>query len=472
MCDDPAGATHWGDKAMRSFFSGLAIVVLSATSVFATGDETIRAALAQRFKDDRTGACVAAAVVAGHNTSTAYYCADQQSPRRFDEKSAFEIGSVTKTMTAALLTRLITQNTFRLTDPFARLLPHGTRLPPLRGRAITLRDIVTHTSGLPSFPWRGGNAANPYAALTERDLKDALASARLPDPPGTRFQYSSLAFMLLSWALARHAGQDFETLLRERLLDPLGMRDTYIATPPPGVNLAQGHLPNTRPTVPWDFPADMAGAGGVRATLPDMVRYLRGALGLRDSAITPALIESQRPVIRIAGIRLATSWFLADINGRTIAEHGGGTGGYSSYVGIDRAGKRAVVVLSDTALTSLGGLAAIGRHLLDPAAPAGSPRRVTVAPPKLLAALQGRYRLQNGIAVVLRRKGAALTIQADGQPAFEMGYDTAGDFYPLAFDALLRPRRLTDGTLTFTWLQGGGALGAKRIGSPATTPND
>jgi len=74
--------------------------------------------------------------------------------------------------------------------------------------------------------------------------------------------------------------------------------------------------------------------------------------------------------------------------------------------------------------------------------------------------------LKSGLGADLRRKGDVLTIQADGQPEFEMGYDSAGDFYPLAFDALMRPKRKADGTYTLTWFQGGGALEAERISMP------
>ena len=99
--------------------------------------------------------------------------------------------------------------------------------------------------------------------------------------------------------------------------------------------------------------------------------------------------------------------------------------------------------------------------------PVGAPRIVATADAKLIDALVGRYHLQNGIVGELRHKGNALTIQADGQPEFEMGYDSAGDFYPLQFDALLRPKRKADGTYTFTWFQLGAALEAERISTPA-----
>ena len=462
---------------MRTLLLSLAAVIVSTTAAFATSGNDLRAALEQRFMDDRTGACIAAAVIDNGTTASAYVCADPKSPRPYDEHTAFEIGSVTKTMTAALLAEFIARGEVALSDPLANLLPLGTSVPSFNGRQITIGDIVTHTSGLPAIPsqHRMTDMNNPYASVTERDLLGALAATQLTRAPGAQWEYSNFAMMVLSYALARRSGKDFETLLRERLLAPLGMNDTYVARRPPQVRLAQGHLANTRPTVPWDFPADMAGVGGARATLPDMVRYLEGELGTRESAITSALARTQQQVASIGGHTMGMNWEIlatANVaNGHTIVMHGGGTGGYSSFVAFDRTAKRAAVLLSDTALTDLGGLATIGLHLLDPAVPVGAPRTVATADARLIDALIGSYRLQSGLGMELRHKGSALTIQADGQPEFEMGYDSAGDFYPLRFDALLRPKRKADGTYTFTWFQLGGTLEAERIGTSAPVAN-
>src|SRR5260370_26764285 len=103
-------------------------------------------------------------------------------------------------------------------------------------------------------------------------------------------------------------------------------------------------------------------------------------------------------------------------NGHTIIMHGGGTGGYSSFVAFDRAAKRAVVLLSDAALTNLGGLVTLGLHLLDPSVPAGAPRIVATADAKLIDALVGRYRLQGGLGRDLRHKGCALTTKPTVSP--------------------------------------------------------
>ena len=92
---------------MRTLFLSLVAVMLSAMSAMAMSDNDLRAALEQRFKDDRTGACIAAAVIDNGTTASAYFCADAKSQRPYDEHTAFEIGSVTKTMTAALLAEFI-----------------------------------------------------------------------------------------------------------------------------------------------------------------------------------------------------------------------------------------------------------------------------------------------------------------------------------------------------------------------------
>jgi CubicO group peptidase (beta-lactamase class C family) len=368
---------------------------------------------------------------------------------------------------------LIARGEAALSDPIAKLLPQGTPVPSFNGREITIADIVTHTSGLPSVPpnYRPPDPNNPYAAATERDLLDALASIRLTRPPGSKWEYSNLAMIVLSYALAKRSGKDYETLLHERLLVPLGMNESYVNRRPSQVRVAGGHYPNATPAGPWDFHPDMAGVGGVRATLPDMLRYLEGELGTRESAITPALARTQELIARVEGHMMGMNWSLATRNGRTRISHEGGTGGYSSYAGFDRAAKRAVVLLSDTALTASGGLGSLGAHLLDPSILVGAPHVVATADAKLIDALVGKYRLQGGLGMELRHTSGHLTIQADAQPEFEMGYDSAGDFYPLGFDALLRPKRKADGTYAFTWFQGGAALEAERLGPAAVVAN-
>jgi serine-type D-Ala-D-Ala carboxypeptidase/endopeptidase len=229
---------------MRTPVVCLWVVLFGAAPAFAISNDDVRLALEQRFKGDRTGACIAAGVIDDGAVATAYYCADLKSQRPYDEHTAFEIGSVTKTMTAALLAEFIARGEVTLSDPIAKLLPLGTVVPSFKGREITIADIVTHTSGLPGIPagYNPPDMNNPYAAVTERDLLGALAATGLTREPGSKWEYSNFAMMVLSYALARRSGKDYETLLRERLLVPLGMNETYVAHRPSQVRLAQGHL--------------------------------------------------------------------------------------------------------------------------------------------------------------------------------------------------------------------------------------
>src|SRR5215475_8338905 len=106
---------------MSKHFLNLAVLTLSAMSASAMTEDDLRAALERRFKGDRTGACVAAAIIENGTTMSAYVCADPKSARPFDAHTAFEIGSITKTMTAALLAEFIGRGEIALDDPIAKL---------------------------------------------------------------------------------------------------------------------------------------------------------------------------------------------------------------------------------------------------------------------------------------------------------------------------------------------------------------
>jgi CubicO group peptidase (beta-lactamase class C family) len=288
---------------MRLGLAAVAVFAFAAPASAMT-DSELRALLEQRFAGDRTGACVAAAVVEQGRTSTAYVCADPKTARPFDGRTAYEIGSVTKTMTAALLADLILKGEVSLDDPLAKLLPPGTKVATFNGEPISLKHVVTHTSGLLALPPRMTitDMRNPYARITEQELLQSLAEAKLASKPGTKFAYSNFAMMVLSYALAKRSGKDFETLMREKLFTPLGMKDAYIAKPPVGVRAAQGHMSTGAPTSAWDMPVDMAGVGGVRATLPDEIAYVRAHYSRqrRDRA-RGALTQNQ--VIEVPGAR-------------------------------------------------------------------------------------------------------------------------------------------------------------------------
>ncbi|RKN40158.1 class A beta-lactamase-related serine hydrolase [Streptomyces hoynatensis] len=300
-------------------------------------------------------------------------------------RTGFEIGSVTKTFTALLLAEMAARGEVGLRDRLGTHLPaatlprgpHGARSPAAAlpagpfGAGITLEHLATHTAGLPRLPpglvrsalprW----FANPYAAFGPERLLPALARARVRRPPGTRTRYSNFGFGLLGRVLAEAAGQDYPTLLRARVLDPLGLQDAATG-PAPGQ--ATGHW-HGRPRRPWEIPA-LPGAAALRCSARDLLRYLRALI--RPEAAAPpgsplrtALAEVLRPRPAAPDAAAAClSWTRRVLPTHTVYFHTGGTSGFTTLVGFSREPAVAFVALTNTAPTLRGTFIQSGYLLL------------------------------------------------------------------------------------------------------------
>ncbi|MFG6412561.1 serine hydrolase domain-containing protein [Roseateles sp. DC23W] len=443
----------------RPLFAALTCLPMFAMALPAS-DADIEKLLATRFDGDRSGTCVQAAVIEPGKVWRAVRCAGTREGGAPAAGAAFEIGSVTKTMAAALVAGLVDTGRWSLDDAIARHLPEGTAVPRQGERQILVRDLVTHTSGLPALPpgLSVVNPADPYASLTEAQVLAALKQVQLARPIGSQPEYSNFGMLVLSIAMACSLGGDLEAALRGQLFKPLGMATAYIASPL-GAAPAAGHLPDGTPTPAWSIATNLAGFGMVKATLDDMVRYARAQLGDGPPALVAPLRRTQQPLAQGYGM----NWLLRRVQGRELVMHEGGTGGFSSLVVLEPGAQRAVVVLADTALTDLGGLGDIGFALLGLDMPL-QPRRAVEAPAALRRALAGDYEL-GPLRVTISETDGRLMAQVPGQPALELRHDSRGDFYPLGLSALLRPEPPADGqpVARFTWQQGGGVTQARRV---------
>ncbi|MET0400589.1 MAG: serine hydrolase domain-containing protein [Longimicrobiaceae bacterium] len=288
-----------------------------------------------------------------------------------DGRTVFEIGSVSKVFTTTLLAEMVARGEVALDDPVRKFLPDSVRVPSRGGREITLLDLATATSGLPRLP---GNldptAADPYAHYEARDLYAFLAGYTLPRDPGAAYEYSNLGMGLLGHVLALRAGKPYEELVAERILLPLGMRDTRIVpTPSMRERHAAGHGDSLAPVGGWSF-AVLAGAGGWHSTADDMLRFLAAQLAPPPGPLGRALAmarEPRRPKER-PGSQIGLGWHVQERNGRSITWHNGQTAGYSAFIALDSASGANVVVLSNASIA----IEDIGGRLLAPARPVGN----------------------------------------------------------------------------------------------------
>jgi CubicO group peptidase (beta-lactamase class C family) len=197
----------------------------------------------------------------------------------------------------------------QLSDPVASLLPAGVSVPALKRRQITLEDLATHSSGLPRDPTTlgPGSTANPYADYSADALYEFLAGHELAREPGSRVEYSNLATGLLGHALALRAGTTYGVLVRERILQPLGMTSTAV-TPSAQMDAraAIGHDARGRPIPPWLWgKSTLAGAGALRSTIGDMLRFAAANLENEGSPLQRAMAAAQAPQKRMSlGMRV------------------------------------------------------------------------------------------------------------------------------------------------------------------------
>jgi CubicO group peptidase (beta-lactamase class C family) len=281
----------------------------------------------------------------------AYGKRDADDPRPLDGQTLFEMGSITKLFTALLLTDMAGRGEVKLSDPAVRLAPPGMSLPVRAGREITLLDLVTHTSGLPDFPANLGHktALNPFADYSEAKLESFLAAYHLPRVPGAAWDYSSLGVGLLGDLLARRENTDYESLVRARILAPLGMRDTGVTlTAAQRARLTPGHTPAWTRAPNWDLPV-LEGCAGLKSDADDMLSFLAANLGYDHTALDPALasmLSVKRPTDWPSD-RQAIGWIVSQTSMGEVVHHEGETAGYRTYVAFDPVRKTGIVLLAN-----------------------------------------------------------------------------------------------------------------------------
>jgi D-alanyl-D-alanine-carboxypeptidase/D-alanyl-D-alanine-endopeptidase len=435
-------------------------------------DAEIRSILAERIDTNRQSVGIVVGVISPEGRRVvAYGSLDKGDKRPLNGDTIFEIGSATKVFTALLLADMAQHGEVALSDPVAKYLPASAKVPERNGRAITLVDLATHTSGLPRLPANlyPKNPANPYADYSVAALYEFLSTYKLTRDPGSEYEYSNLGGGLLGHVLAVRAGVDYETLVRRRICAPLGMKSTRITlTPEMQARLAVGHDAGLKPVANWDLPA-LAGAGALRSSVNDLLIFLAANLGYTKSPLAPAMASmlAVRRTTTTPGLEIALGWHIFTGENNEIVWHNGGTGGYRSFVGYSPKTRTGVAVLSNT--MTAAGVDDIGLHLLDARRPLVKMRTEVAVDPKLFDGYVGRFQLTPNFILTVTREGSHLFVQATGQPKAEVFPASEREYFYKVVDAQITFETGNQGRATGLILhQGGRDMPAKRIeGAPA-----
>ena len=266
--------------------------------------------------------------------------------------SLFEIGSVTKTFTATLLAEAIRQRKLTLDTPVNRFLPDSVPLLQRDGVSVTVGMLANHTSGLPRLPTNlsvaGYSEADPYRTYDRQALFSYLRTATLASTPGTTYAYSNLGAGLLGTLLETVLGQPYDQLVRRYLTKPLGMPHTSLhLSAADNTLLARGHNEQGQVVSNWLFQA-LAGGGGLRSNLRDMLRYLRAELGKAPASLRADIVQTQQLSLQRGTRQVGLGWHRRLIGAAPWWFHDGGTGGYVSFVGFSTDRQVGVVILSSS----------------------------------------------------------------------------------------------------------------------------
>lgn len=428
-------------------------------------NEDIRRLLAERMQHNGVG-IVVGVIDAGGRRVVGHGRSGAADGRPLDGETVFQIGSVTKVFTSLLLADMVLRGEVALDDPASDYLPAGVGMPE-QGRPITLRDLATHRSGLPSMPTNLSlyGEPDPYEAYSVGQLYQFLSGYTPDREPGAKAEYSNLAVSLLGRLLARRAGMDYEALLQQRVLQPLGMSSTSIALSSDQLRrLAHGHDRYLRPVRTWEM-RNMPASGSLRSTANDLLKFLAACLGYEDTPLRQAIDLQLRERVPADSGWQALGWFVTSAG---IAVHAGGKQGYRSAVAFDPATGRGVVVLANARTDDQPiGLAV---HLLTGKALAAAPpaprKDIIAVDRETLDGYAGHYRIAPDRIIEVARRDSHLLLHTPGQGVWEFFPTAAGHFFLNTGNDELSFETDADGRVTGLVWYGDGRDGGE--GTPAT----
>ena len=222
-----------------------------------------------------------------------------------------------------------------LDDPVNKYLPESAQLPQRNDQEITLGHLSDHTSSLPRMPsnFDPANLGDPYADYSPELLYAFLATVELTRDIGSQYEYSNLAQGLLGQILADQSGNTYEELMIEKIAGPLSMTETKTTVDANMQGyLAIGHNGGVE-VDNWNFQS-IAGAGAIRSSTHDMLRYIGANLGLIQSDLSMAFDLAQYPRHdKAGGEYVGLGWHIKPRDDGDIIWHNGATGGYRAFTG-------------------------------------------------------------------------------------------------------------------------------------------
>ena len=286
------------------------------------------------------------------------------SPERVDENTLFAIGSASKSFTAAAIAMLVDDGKVKWDDPATKYLPGFQMYDPYVTRELTIRDLLSHRSGLTrgDLMWYG-------SSFSRQDILDRVRYLKPTWSFRSTFGYQNIMYLAAGEVAARTSGMSWDDFIQRRIFQPLGMTASNTSTRALAgqANVAQPHskIDDTVRVVPYRNIDNIAPAGSINSNVIDMAKYVRFQLNAgkwNDKTLITggnhAEMWTPHTVIPLVGFWKAVApgahlsayglgWFLQDYRGRLVVQHGGNIDGMSANVALLPEEKTGVVVLTN-----------------------------------------------------------------------------------------------------------------------------
>ena len=377
------------------------------------------------------------------------------------EKIVFEIGSITKVFTGLLLAQAVVEKKVTLETTVGSLLDPGLKFADPRIAAITLKQLSTHTSGLPRL---AANAAegmvedDPYANYDEKLLLAYLTNAQLEGEAPYGCSYSNLGVGLLGQLLAKVYQKPWEAAVKEKVCRPLGLNDTDVE--PETLPRAVPHA-GAKVVKPWHLDA-MAGAGALRSTAADLMKFGEAMLHPDQTPLKEAFAIALQPQAEAPSVggQIGLGVFFGRFDGECVLNHDGGTGGFCSGLQVIPAkGIVRVVLINNNAI---GGSAVIAATS-EAKKPAPVAQKEITLPADELKQYPGVYELDRDARFTVLQHDGGLWVNLTGQPFLRAFAKKPDRFFYKAVQAEIAFNRDKGAIQSLTLFQNGQELTAKRI---------
>ena len=271
-----------------------------------------------------------------------------------DPQSVFEVGSISKSFSASLVSILDNEGILKLSDKINSHLPEKYRNPRLED--VTVNHLLTHNSGLPKLPMYIGskqkNPQNPYADYSKIDLLK-FYSDFIPEDK-RKFIYSHVGYALLEIVIEHATEMEYELALQQYLLEPLQLQTTFVhkserneALITPGFDRAG------RETLKWDY-ASFAGSEGIKSNIYDLIDFTKAQIGIDDDPISKVFQQNHLPEVKTHyndHIFAGKGWHVFNQKKSfNILTHSGKTYGHRAYISFIKETRTAVIILSNSSV--------------------------------------------------------------------------------------------------------------------------